>query len=216
MPNKQAACLPSCSNKITAMSAAMYLTVSYRDPYTATHMRHVAHISSLIGRYLSLSAKELEDLNHVALLHDIGKIAIPPELLVKPGRLFPEELALIQLHPKISEELLKKLGYPEEIVIPIATHHERLDGSGYPKGLSGDEIGLAARILAVSDVVESISISRPYRKSMPIHTALKELTKSHLYCQDVVAVVHKMLADDALNIQKLPLESRVNLAGYLL
>jgi len=163
---------------------ALYATVNVlgrstelRDPYTAGHQRRVASLASAIGESLNLDREQLEGLRIAALLHDVGKTAIPAEILSKPGRLSDNEFQLIQLHPQTAHDLLSTVSFPWPIADAVLQHHERLDGSGYPSGIAGDEILLEARILAVSDVVEAMSSHRPYRPALGIDAALAEITK---------------------------------------
>lgn len=146
-----------------------------RDAYTALHQRRVATLARAIGERLSVSQHCLDGLYLGGLVHDIGKIAIPAELLVKPGRLTAEEYALIKLHVPAGCEILDYLVLPWPIRAMIEQHHERLDGSGYPNALVGDAITLEARIIAVADVFEAMSSHRPYRAGLGVDAALGEL-----------------------------------------
>lgn len=156
---------------IHAISAA----AGRRDAYTALHQRRVAALARAIGKRLSVSQDCLDGLYLGGLVHDIGKVAIPAELLVKPGRLAAEEHALMKTHVPTGCEILDYLVLPWPIRAMIAQHHERLDGSGYPDGLAGDAITIEARIIAVADVFEAMSSHRPYRAGLGMDAALGEL-----------------------------------------
>jgi HD-GYP domain-containing protein (c-di-GMP phosphodiesterase class II) len=146
-----------------------------RDAYTALHQRRVASLARVIGERLKVTQHCLDGLYLGGLVHDIGKIAIPAELLVKPGRLSAEEYALIKTHVPAGCEILDYLVLPWPIRAMIEQHHERLDGSGYPNGLVGEAISLEARIIAVADVFEAMSSHRPYRAAHGEEAALAEL-----------------------------------------
>lgn len=176
--------------------AAIAATIEMRDPYTSGHQRRVADLSVLIGRELLLSEFALEGLHIASSVHDIGKIRIPAEILTKPGRLDPAEFELIKLHAAASFDILKGIHFPWPIAQIVMQHHERLDGSGYPQGLKGDEILLEAKIIAVADVVESMATARPYRKSLGIQVAIDEIqqgrgTKFAPEIVDAFMIVHE-------------------------
>lgn len=151
--------------------------VEARDPYTAGHERRVADIAVHIGRELRLSTEQLEGLRISALIHDVGKIGIPVEILGKPSRLDETEFALIKRHPRIGYEVLRPVDFHWPVAETVLQHHERLDGSGYPQGLKGDAILLDARIIAVADVIEAIASHRPYRPSLGLSNALAEIER---------------------------------------
>jgi PAS domain S-box-containing protein len=156
---------------VATLSGAM----STRDPYTAGHERRVAQLAVAIGGEVGMDDSELRLLRLAATVHDIGKIAVPAEILSKPSRLSAPEFAIIKGHSQAGNDLLEPAGLPERIVAAVRQHHERLDGSGYPDGLQGDAIGLFARILAVADVAEAMSSHRPYRPALGLELALKEI-----------------------------------------
>jgi len=162
--------------------------VEQKDPYTAGHHRRVSDLARSIAKELGLSSDRIDGLRFAASIHDIGKIIIPAEILSKPGQLNESELMLIKSHPQIGYELLKDVCFPWPIAEIIYQHHERMDGSGYPQGLKGEEIILEARILAVADVVEAMASHRPYRPAHPLDMALKEIEKKKglLYDEKVV------------------------------
>ncbi len=157
------------------------------DPYTAGHQKNVAELAKNIGMQLNLPLEELNIIYAAALVHDIGKIDIPAEILSKPGRLSENEMLLIKDHPMIGYTILKN-EFPPPIPEIILQHHERIDGSGYPNGLSGDGILLEAMIISVADVIEAIAANRPYRPSLGLEKAMEEIIKNRniLYDHRVV------------------------------
>ncbi len=146
-----------------------------RDPYTAGHQKRVAEIAVAVGKEMGLDKEKLEGLEVGGFLHDIGKVAIPAEILVKPGRLTQIEYDLIKTHPTVGYEVLKNVDFPWPVAQIALQHHERIDGSGYPQGLKGDEILLEARILAVADIIEAMASHRPYRAGLGVDKALSEI-----------------------------------------
>ncbi|MEW6133755.1 MAG: HD domain-containing phosphohydrolase [Pseudomonadota bacterium] len=158
---------------ISAMSA----TVELRDPYTAGHQRRVAHLASAIAREMKMPEGQIEGLNLACLVHDFGKIKVPAEILTKPGTLDDLEFSLIKQHCQIGYEILKPIDFPWPIAQTVYQHHERLDGSGYPRGLKDGEILLEARVLGVADVVEAMASHRPYRAALGVETALEEISR---------------------------------------
>jgi putative nucleotidyltransferase with HDIG domain len=158
-----------------------------RDPYTAGHEGRVSELAVAIGIELGLGANRLEGIRVGAYLHDIGKMSIPSELLVKPTRLTPLETSLIREHAHAGHTVLERVDFPWPVAKVALQHHERMDGSGYPDGLRGDEIILEARIVAVADVVESMASHRPYRPALGLDVGLAEIEQGAgvLYDQDV-------------------------------
>ena len=152
--------------------------VETRDAYTAGHQRRVADIAVAIAAEMHLSSHTMEGIRMAGVIHDIGKISIPAEILSKPGDLRRMEFELIKDHPNMGFEILKDVEFPWPIAEIVYQHHERMDGSGYPRGLKGDEICLEARIIAVADVVEAIASHRPYRPARGIHAALDEIERN--------------------------------------
>jgi HD-GYP domain-containing protein (c-di-GMP phosphodiesterase class II) len=153
------------------------LTLETRDPYTAGHQRRVSDLARSISTELSMSADEIESIRLSASVHDLGKIYVPSEILNKPGKLREAEMHLIQLHPQIAFDILKTIEFPWPIGEIVLQHHERMDGSGYPQGLTGDRITAAARIISVADVVEAMASHRPYRASLGLDAALEEIER---------------------------------------
>ena len=175
--------------KVTdATIQAIALTVEKRDPYTSGHQRRVAKLTRAIAEAIGLSEDQIEGAHVAASIHDIGKISLPAEILSKPIQLSEIEISLIQAHAQAGYDILKGLDFPWPIADIIIQHHERMDGSGYPRGLSGDRISIEARIIGVADVVETMSSHRPYRPSMGIEKALEEITLNSgtLYDSQVV------------------------------
>ena len=159
-----------------------------RDPYTSGHQKKVAYLAINISEELGLSEEKTEALGTAAMIHDIGKIAIPASILSKPGKVNDVEYKMIKTHPKTGYEIIKNIEFPYSINEIILQHHERLNGSGYPMGLKAKDIMLEAKILAVADVVEAMSSHRPYRPALGIDKALKEIeeNKGTLYDTNVV------------------------------
>jgi putative nucleotidyltransferase with HDIG domain len=154
---------------------AIAITVETRDPYTAGHQLRVADLSSAIAKELGFSEEQIEAVHLDAAVHDIGKIALPVEILVKPGQLSEMEMELLKPHAELGYKILKSIEFPWPIAEIVLQHHERMDGSGYPQGLSGDEIIMEARILGVADTVEAMASDRPYRPALGIEKALEEI-----------------------------------------
>jgi len=146
-----------------------------KDPYTKGHSESVAQYSLLIGKYLGLTSKELDDLQIAAYLHDVGKIMIDRKVLTKPDQLNGTEETIIRKHPEIGFQILQGLQISREITTAVLHHHERWDGTGYPHKLFGYEIPLFSRILAVADTFDAITSDRPYRPKMPAPDAKKEI-----------------------------------------
>jgi PAS domain S-box-containing protein len=140
--------------------------VESRDPYTAGHQARVAELSAAMGRELDLSERRIEGLTYAATIHDAGKVGVPIDLLSRPGKLAEEEMTLIRRHSRIGWEITSKFDWPWPVADIVHQHHERMDGSGYPQGLRGDEILLESRIVAVADVYEAVSSRRPYRAAL--------------------------------------------------
>ena len=163
-------------------------TIEMRDPYTAGHQRHVTKLAVAIAERLGLSDEQVEGVRVAATLHDIGKMAIPAEILSKPGKLSEQEYALIQEHPRTAHAILKGITFPWPVADIVLQHHERLNGSGYPNGLMGEDILQEAEIIAVADTVEAMSNHRPYRPALGLEEALREIqqNKGTLYDPDVV------------------------------
>jgi hypothetical protein len=151
--------------------------VEMRDPYTSGHQARVAQLAKEIARQMGLPEEQIEAIHLAGLVHDLGKIRIPAEILSKPSRLNDIEYSLIKMHPQAGYDILKGVDFSWPIAEMVLQHHERMDGSGYPQGLKGEEILPGARILVVADVVEAMSSHRPYRPGLGIDAALTEITR---------------------------------------
>ena len=176
---------------------AMALTVETRDPYTAGHQRRVADLSRSIAKEMGLSKNKITGIRIAGALHDIGKIAIPSEILSKPSQLSKTEFELIKNHSQIGYNILKSIKFPWPVSQIVLQHHERMDGSGYPNGLLGKEVLIEGRIVGVADVVEAIASHRPYRPALGIDIALEEISinKNKLYDAEVVNACLKVFKD---------------------
>jgi PAS domain S-box-containing protein/putative nucleotidyltransferase with HDIG domain len=176
---------------------AMSQVVETRDPYTAGHERRVAELATVIGRDLGLTAAELDGLRLGALIHDIGKISVPAEILAKPGRLSDVEFNLIKQHSRAGYEILSVIDFGRPVAEMVLQHHERLDGSGYPQGLTAQDLLQETRILAVADVVEAMSSHRPYRAALGRDAALAEIRDGAgtRYDADVVAACERAMVE---------------------
>lgn len=174
----------SFSNTVEAIARA----VEMRDPYTAGHQNQVMQLCGVIAARLGLDEDRRRGLQLGSSIHDIGKIAVPIEILGKPGRLSSPEMEIIQGHPQTGYEILKGIAFPWPIADMVWQHHERLDGSGYPRGLRGDQICLEARIIAVADVYDAITSHRPYRPARCTDAGILELIdgRGRLYDASVV------------------------------
>jgi PAS domain S-box-containing protein len=166
---------------------ALSIAFELRDPFTAGHHRRVSDLSRSIATQLKLSRDAIDGIRISGSIHDIGKISIPSEILNKPGKLSNIEFMMVKTHPEIGYNILKNIDFPWPVAQTVHQHHERIDGSGYPQGLTGNEIIMEARIMAVADVVEAMASHRPYRRAIGITEALNEVetNKGILYDRDV-------------------------------
>ncbi len=177
--------------------SGLIYAVELRDPYTAGHQKRVGQLVSAIAKEMELSDDTQDCLKIASIIHDIGKIVVPVEILTKPFKLNEFEISLLHNHPKSGYDILKTITFPWPIADIILQHHERLDGSGYPNGLKDDEIHLEAKILAVADVVEAMASHRPYRPSKGIKQALAELeeNKGTLYDTQITETCLKLFRE---------------------
>jgi putative nucleotidyltransferase with HDIG domain len=177
--------------------------IEMRDPYTDGHQKRVAYLAVAIAKELGLSDGTIEGIRLAALIHDIGKIQIPLEILSRPGKLDKFEFELIKKHPTIGYDVVGDIDFPWPIRQIILQHHEKIDGSGYPQGLKGEDILLEARILCVADTVEAMASHRPYRPSLGVEAAKNEITthKGILFDSDVVDACLKVIEQN--NIKNL-------------
>ncbi len=183
---------------------ALAMTLELRDPYMAGHQQRVSSLAATIAQELNMAWDKIESLRLAGLIHDIGKIAAPGEIMIKPGRLSQSEYQLIKEHPRVGYELLKDIAFPWPVAHIILQHHERLDGSGYPEGLVGDAILPEARILAVADVVEAVCSLRPYRPALGLDKALEEIRKGRGFRYDtrVVDACIKLFREGRFSFRK--------------
>ena len=175
----------------------MVQIVELRDPYTAGHQRKVADLATAIGREMKLDDDRINQLTTAATIHDIGKMYVPSDILSKPGQLGDIEFSLIKTHSQSGYDIVKSMDFPCSIAQAVLQHHERLDGSGYPNQLKGEDMLLEAKILAVADVVEAMASHRPYRQALGIDKALEEISKNRgrLYDPDVVDACLKLFKE---------------------
>jgi HD-GYP domain-containing protein (c-di-GMP phosphodiesterase class II) len=176
---------------------AMALTVERRDPYTAGHQRRVSDLARGVAAEMALSTHQIDGIRMAGLIHDLGKICVPVEILSKPGQLSEIEHILIKDHPQVGYEILKEIEFPWPVAQIVLQHHERIDGSGYPVGLTGDDIIIEAKTLAVADVVEAMASHRPYRPTLGRDMAIEEISQNRgvLYDADVVDACMKLLQE---------------------
>ncbi len=167
---------------------ALALLAEKKVPYSVGHHEHVSYLAEAIAREMDLPQKQIECVSTASIVHDIGMVNVPGEILSKPDRLSVAEFELIKVHPRVGWDMLRRIAFPWPIADIVYQHHERLDGSGYPRGLTSEDIKIEAKILAVADVVDAICSSRSYRDSLSIKEALIEIQtkKGILYDSDVV------------------------------
>ncbi len=173
-------------------------TVDQRDPYTAGHQRRVADLATRIAQKMGLAEERIQGLGLAATIHDLGKMGVPAEILTKPGKLTPTQISLIREHVQMGYDIIRNVKFPWPIADIVRQNHERLDGSGYPQGLKGEEILLEARILAVADVTEAMASHRPYRESLGTDAALEEIVRRRgkYFDADVVEACLSVFRED--------------------
>jgi len=191
------------SRSLDATLEALASLTEKRDPYTAGHMCRVGLLSAAIAEELGIDEQELRGIRIAADLHDVGKIVIPSEILSRPTQLNPQELALVQLHCRAGHDVLENIDFPWPVATMVVQHHERLDGSGYPQGLKGEQILLGSRILAVADTVEAMTNHRPYRPSLGLDQALSTVQAGAgtLFDPEVVTACLHMFTDHGFRFQ---------------
>lgn len=188
---------------LEATVKAIALIVETRDAYTAGHQRRVADLARAIAVEMKLSKGRIEAIHMAGVIHDLGKISIPAEILSKPGRLTEIEFSLIKTHSQAGYDILKDIEFPCPIARIVLQHHERIDGSGYPKGLLGEDTLMEARIMAVADVVEAMASHRPYRPAFGMEKALEEISKNKgiLYDPEVVDACLKLVKEKGFEFE---------------
>jgi len=159
------------------IASALETALDIREPYTAEHQKKVGRLARAIAEEMGFPEDKIEGIEIAGKLHDIGKIKVPIEILNKSGKLSGLEFEIIKTHSQVGYNIIKNIDFPWPIGEIILQHHERMDGSGYPRGLKGEEILVEAQILAVADVVEAMSSHRPYRPALGIDAALEEIEK---------------------------------------
>jgi len=179
--------------------------MSNRDPYTASHQRRVAELARVIAKEIGFTDWQMNGIYVTGLVHDIGKVSVPTEILTKPGKINATEFDIIKNHCRVGYDILRKINFPWPVTTAVLQHHERLDGSGYPQGLSGNDIIVEARILGVADVVEAMSSHRPYRPALGLDSALEEISRGSgiLYDADIVAACLKLLRKNKIGFDEL-------------
>ena len=171
--------------------------VEVRDPYTSGHERRVSQLACAMAGTLGWDEAAVEHLRTACLLHDIGKIGVPVELLAKPTRLSDAEFRIIKEHAPAGYEILCSIDFGAPVATMVRQHHERLDGSGYPDGLAGDEILPEARVMAVADVVEAMVTDRPYRAALPVPLALDEVSDARRFDGEAAAACRALFEAEA-------------------
>lgn len=192
------ATLNSLETALNGSIEAIARMLAFRDPYTADHERRVGRLAEALGVQLGMRKKSIDGLRVAGFLHDIGKVSLPIEILTKPARLSNNEYGMVKEHARVGFEILKGIEFPWPVAEGVLQHHERLDGSGYPQGLRGDEILPEAKLLAVADTVEAIASDRPYRAAVGIGPALEEIERGRglQYDADVVDACVKLFRID--------------------
>jgi len=197
--------------KKTLMQTILAVTriVEIRDPYTAAHQRRVAHLSARMAKALDFSDEQIDGVYLGALIHDIGKIAVPPEILARPGKLLDEDRNYLRIHCRKGHEILEPVNFPWPVAEIALQHHEHMDGTGYPQGLPGEKILLESRIICVADVVESLTAHRPYRPAFSLAEALEAINRKvgRWYDKNAVAACNDLFESgysiDAIDMDEL-------------
>ncbi|MBU0988489.1 MAG: HD domain-containing protein [Proteobacteria bacterium] len=195
--------LSKLQNTLEATIHAIAMTVEIRDPYTAGHQRRVSNLAGAIAVEMGLSQDQIEAVRMAGIIHDLGKISVPAEILSRPGRLTAIEFSFIKMHPEVGCDILKDIEFSWPIAQIVLQHHERIDGSGYPQGLSGEETLIEAKIIAVADVVEAMASHRPYRPALGVQKALEEISsqKGMLYDTKAVDACLKLFQEKGFELQ---------------
>jgi putative nucleotidyltransferase with HDIG domain len=192
------------TNVLEETIQAISMTIEKRDPYTAGHQWRVSLMSAEIAKEMGMDANIIEGLRLGAMVHDIGKIYVPVDILTRPGRLSEIEFSLIKIHTQVGSDIMRQVHFPWPVADMILQHHERMDGSGYPHGLKGDEILPEARVIAVADVLEAMASHRPYRPAMELDTALAEIRRGAgtLYDAEVAAACLRLFEERGYSMPK--------------
>ena len=187
-----------------AIIQAMVVVVETRDPYTAGHQRRVSSLARAIAAEMDLPSETVDGIRMAGIIHDIGKIAVPAEILSKPTKLSEIEFSMIKIHPQAGYDILKEIEFPWPVAKIVLQHHEKIDGSGYPQGLRGDDILLEAKILSIADVVEAIASHRPYRPALGIEKALEEISRKRgiLYDPEGVDACLRLFNEKSYKMQE--------------
>jgi HD-GYP domain-containing protein (c-di-GMP phosphodiesterase class II) len=195
--------LESLRKAVGATIQVLVSAVEMRDPYTAGHQHRSADLARAIATEMGLPQDKIDGIRMVGSIHDIGKLSIPAEILSKPTKLTDLEFSLIKEHSRIGYEMLKDVESSWPLAQIVYQHHERMDGSGYPRNLKGDEILMEARIMAVADVVEAMASHRPYRPALGLDTALAEIQKNRgtLYDKAVVDTCLKLFREKGFQLE---------------
>ena len=195
--------LEKLQKAISGTVEAMATIVETRDPYTAGHQQQVAKIAGIVAAEMKLPPERIEALHMAAYIHDVGKIYVPGEILSKPGKLSEVEFNIIKMHPQVAYDILKTIDFPWPIADIVYQHHERIDGSGYPRRLKDGEICLEARILGVADVFESMASHRPYRPTLGLDRAVRELTEHRgtRYDPEVVDALLRLVDEKKITLE---------------
>jgi len=185
-----------------ATLAALAATIEIRDPYTAGHQERVMRLAEAMARQMGLAEERVEGVRVAAAIHDLGKIAVPAEILSKPSKLSTFEYKMVQTHPQVGFEILAKIEFPWPLGRIVHEHHERLDGSGYPQGLRGPVTLLESRILSIADVVEAMSSHRPYRPALGVAAALAEIEagRSRLYDEEAAEACFRLFSSGRFSL----------------
>ncbi|MCX7923800.1 MAG: HD domain-containing protein [Clostridia bacterium] len=184
---------------------AIARVVEMRDPYTAGHQRRVAKLASAIAEEMGFSEEIITGIRMAGIIHDIGKISVPAEILSKPGKLSQIEFELIKTHAQVGYDILKSVEFPWPIAKVVLQHHERIDGLGYPNGIKGNDILIEAKIVGVADVVEAMASHRPYRPALGIGIALKEIrmNRGTAYDPDVVDACIRLFQEKGYKLEQI-------------
>jgi putative nucleotidyltransferase with HDIG domain len=187
---------------LQATVQSIALIVEAKDPYTSGHQERVSHLAEAIAKEMGLTEDRQDFVRTASIIHDLGKVSVPSELLSKPTKLSELEFNIIKVHSQAGYNILKDIDFPWPVADVVLQHHERMNGSGYPHGLEGDDIFLEARILAVADVVEAIAFHRPYRPLLGIDFALEEISRNKgiLYDADAVDACLKLFQEKSYTL----------------